>query len=426
MKKINLTEYIQKTAQDVRLTTDERERMKRVLSEYVAMKPLRVAPLDRRAPLSYALISFYAFSRKSIAGILVAVLLFSGAGVSFAAENALPGDVLYPIKVQLNEPVVAALSVSQESKVLWNAERAERRLEEAALLASNGALTEAKKQELEDRFDRYAERVIAEVEQIEESNSSVAVDIASQFENKLLAHETILSDFEAGDNVKRLKENVRTRVERLAFVRERAGFTPPPASPVSASVAIADVPSVSTFTASESARALMTEATPQPAPLMKLETIDDEQLSIAASPVAEGPTLNPDIVKRIAHRVVDELKESKKLFDRYRVKMDVETGASVAEKIRLAETQIAEADAAFAAGDSSTAFEMYRNASASATKLTVAMKAFAKSKIRIVKPLNDGQHKTDDDATGSDIGTRIDDEHELDKTSSDSKRLSDD
>lgn len=425
MKKINLTEYIQKTAENVRLTTDERERMKRVLSEYVAMKPLRVAPLDRRAPLSYALISFYALSRKSIAGILVAVLLFSGAGVSFAAENALPGDVLYPIKVEVNEPVVAALSVSQESKVLWNAERAERRLEEAALLASNGTLTEAKKQELEDRFDRYAERVIAEVEQIEESNSSVAVDIASQFENKLLAHETVLSDFEAGDNVKRLKENVRTRVERLAFVRERAGFTPPPAPPVSAAVAIADVPSVSTFSAPESARALMAEAPPQPAPLMKRETISEEQLSIAASP-AEGPSLNSDIVKRIAHRVVDELKECKKLFDRNKVKMDVETSASVADKIRLAETQIAEADAAFAVGDLSTAFEMYRNASASATKLTVAMKAFAKSKIRIVKPLNDGQQNTDDDTPDSDTSARLDDEDKLEKTSSDSKRLSDD
>lgn len=429
MKKINLTEYIQKTALDVRLTDEERARMKRMLSEYVAMKPLRAAPLDRRAPLLHALISVYAFSRKSIAGVMVFTLLFSGAGVSFAAENAVPGDVLYPIKVEVNEPVVAALSVSQESKVLWNAERAERRLEEAALLASNGTLTDERKKELEERFDQHAERVIAEVERIEADDSSTAVDIASRFENRLLAHETVLEDVEEGGDVKRLKDKIRTRAERLAFVRERAGFIPPTPVPVSAAVAIADVSPVSAFSSSESVSVMAVEA-PQPAMFMKREANEDDAvLTTATMSAPEVSTLNPETVKRIARRAAEELKDVQKLFERYKGKLEESTASSISEQIRVASLHMLEADTQLATGEIQTAFETYRNVSISVTKLTVAMKAFGKSKIQMLKPQSD-EERGDDFKSGMRVqeeieGVRSDDERK-ERSSFDSERPSDD
>ena len=63
--------------------------------------------------------------------LIVTLLVSAGGGVSIAAEGALPGDGLYPVKISINEKVVAAFSVSVDAAANWEARLAERRLEEA-------------------------------------------------------------------------------------------------------------------------------------------------------------------------------------------------------------------------------------------------------------------------------------------------------
>src|SRR6185369_7748217 len=48
--------------------------------------------------------------------IFIAILVLLGGGTSFAAQNALPGDALYSVKVNVNEQVEGLLSLSAESK----------------------------------------------------------------------------------------------------------------------------------------------------------------------------------------------------------------------------------------------------------------------------------------------------------------------
>ncbi|MBY0539532.1 hypothetical protein K2P56_03825 [Patescibacteria group bacterium] len=373
MKKINLTEYIRKSGEHVSLSDIERERMKRVLSEYIAMKPLRNVPLDRRAPISYMLLSLYAFSRKSVALLLVAGILFSGAGVSFAAENALPGDALYPIKVEVNEPVVAVLSVSSESKALWNAELAERRLEEAAKLASDDALTDEAKEELENRFEKHAERFVVDVERLEASEASIAADVATRFENTLLAHEVVLADVEHPEKVRNLKDQVRTKIARLARVTERVSGVPIP----SATVAVLSEP------APEATTMMMSVA-------MDTGVAEGSSMKARAASVAEEAppvqiaTVSEEVVQRFARSAKKEFQNASRLFERLEERIDEDARMRVNGELSEIKTLMSSADQAVSQNDFALALASYRKAATISVKLSVFLKAFQKSRLKVI------------------------------------------
>ena len=124
--------------------------------------------------------------------MLIIALLFGG-GASAAAENALPGEILYPVKVAVNEQVVGWLSVSEEAKAKWEAKMAERRLEEAEELSAKQRLDADVKTEIEARFKAHADRVAVRIDNLEaKENFEAASDVASNFEVALRAHERVL------------------------------------------------------------------------------------------------------------------------------------------------------------------------------------------------------------------------------------------
>lgn len=374
MKKINLTEYIRKSAVQVSLSDSERERMKRVLSEYMSMKPMRSAPLERRSPLTYMALSLYAFSRKSVAVLLLFAILFSGAGVSFAAENALPGDALYSLKVGVNEPLVAALSVSPESKALWNAERAERRLEEAAKLASVDRLTDEKKIELEERFEAHAEKVVVDIERLETSDASGAADIAARFEYKLLAHEVVLEDVLHAEKVQELRDRVKTKAARLAAVGERVRGVPD----AGVTVALASAPAPEAATTMMMSVAADTAVSEEPV-LMKARTAEVVAPAPAVAPAQ--PAVKEETVKRFASSAEEEFKDATKMYERVKAKLSDEASLRVRTQLTHIENLLSSAKDALIRTELSVAFAAYREAAGSSAKLTVFLKAFQKSRL---------------------------------------------
>src|SRR5438552_3912642 len=64
-------------------------------------------------------------------GSIAALIMLASAGTALGAQNALPGDVLYPVKLHVNEKLETALASSPEAKALVSADLAERRLSEA-------------------------------------------------------------------------------------------------------------------------------------------------------------------------------------------------------------------------------------------------------------------------------------------------------
>src|SRR3989338_7355861 len=96
---------------------------------------------------------------------LVITMLF-GWGVSFAAENSLPGSLLYPIKVGVNERVGEVLALSTEAKANYEAKIAVRRMKEAEKLAEKGEMSPERASELKAKFEARTENVRARLDQL--------------------------------------------------------------------------------------------------------------------------------------------------------------------------------------------------------------------------------------------------------------------
>ena len=71
----------------------------------------------------------------------VLFVLLVGGGTAYAAQGTLPGDILYPIKININEPVIGALAFSASDEANWQTEKIDKRVIEAEELARQGRLS---------------------------------------------------------------------------------------------------------------------------------------------------------------------------------------------------------------------------------------------------------------------------------------------
>ena len=124
--------------------------------------------------------------------IFIAILILLGGGTSFAAEQSLPGDALYPVKVYVNEEVRGWATLSNEAKANWDADLATRRLNEAEQLAAETRLDAETRAQLEANFQAHADRVQARINAFEDRDADKAARVSSNFETSLRVHENIL------------------------------------------------------------------------------------------------------------------------------------------------------------------------------------------------------------------------------------------
>ena len=176
------------------LTEAEREKMRALLREYATMKPVResVAALTARPAF---LDAWVAYVRRPI-GIIVAavlILVLSSGSVAYAAEGTLPGDILYPIKVNVIEPVQLALAVSPEAKAALQMTFAGYRIDEAAVLANDGKLGTTTEAALAANFTENANGAAIAVAQERMRNPTAADMLSAGFAARLAAYENVLA-----------------------------------------------------------------------------------------------------------------------------------------------------------------------------------------------------------------------------------------
>jgi hypothetical protein len=143
----NIKEYFKKW-KGFKLSEDSRARMERELLEYTQFHgtedAVRVSDESRsigQVPQRTSFISRLVTIRsRHMTAALVAVALIAGGGTTYAAQGAVPGDILYPVKVEINENVRSAIAVSNESEAELQAVLVRERLEEAETLAARGEL----------------------------------------------------------------------------------------------------------------------------------------------------------------------------------------------------------------------------------------------------------------------------------------------
>lgn len=193
----NMEEQLKKL-RNIAFATDKKESVRGNLLDFMAKNPISVSGNFVRNPdlvrLQYQMHDFtkriILYKRMTIA-LIIALLL--GGGTSFAAENALPGDVLYPIKVQINEKVQEMASIGARAEAEVQAKIAVRRLEEAEKLASENRLSASTAAELKSEFGKHATRSREQIAEIAKKDGKQAAEVSSDIEVSLSAHEDILN-----------------------------------------------------------------------------------------------------------------------------------------------------------------------------------------------------------------------------------------
>jgi hypothetical protein len=158
---------------------------------------------------------------------LVIALLLSGSA-TFAAERAMPGDFLYPVKVNVNEEVRGMVALNTEAKAEWEAKRAERRLEEAEKLALSGEIKVEVMQKLEQKFNQLAEKAEARITKLEDAGKvEAASKLNASLEARYEIHERVLAYMTASTTASSSVELiplgllVSNKVQNAEKVRER-------------------------------------------------------------------------------------------------------------------------------------------------------------------------------------------------------------
>ena len=211
----NKFEKIKKEAHKTSLTRDEFSSMRKVLASFMKEHPLvlphEVNHLTRRIDIEWMM-----FLRPALSALLIIALV--GVGTSFAAEGTVPGDLLYPIKVHVTEPIRGVAAISGSAKASWDTEVASRRLEEMSKLASKGSLDSDTRVELESAIELRTGEVEKRVESLQKENDlETAAEVSSELEVTLRVHEQVLSQI-AEDN-----ENIRTEITpAVAKIRNAA------------------------------------------------------------------------------------------------------------------------------------------------------------------------------------------------------------
>jgi len=123
------------------------------------------------------------------------VVILSMSSVAYAAEYALPGDLLYFIKIHVNEELSDVMVLTPQEKAQREADRTTQRLDEAFALIAKNKLDAARTEDVQHLFLSQA-RVVEERIQslLRRDLEKSALQVLLAYEGSLAAHELVLAD----------------------------------------------------------------------------------------------------------------------------------------------------------------------------------------------------------------------------------------
>ncbi len=155
-------------------------------------------------------------THRSISALVFIVIVISaGNSAVLASRNTLPGDTLYPIKVNMVEPIRVAFAPTPRIKAEIQTELVQSRLQEAETLAARGQLNDGKEQSLNQRIDQQVSDLTANINEVKKTSPEKADDISTTLEASINAHTRILDVIAVnrGESHSNSKENGAINVD---------------------------------------------------------------------------------------------------------------------------------------------------------------------------------------------------------------------
>lgn len=219
---MDLRKTLKHSLSQLHLSDVERSTMREVL-----LTRMRATAATPRIPSPYG--GFFMtlmFQRTTAFVALFAVVLGGAGGVSLAAEDSVPGDAMYALKVNVNEPFYTLTAVTPSAKAAVATSRVERRLEEAEVLAARGSLDVIAVAELSERFHDSADEAASHIDELSDKAPEKGIDASVELESVLSAHGRIIDDIIAARNgdtedaLASLRVDIAEKKEEVALERD--------------------------------------------------------------------------------------------------------------------------------------------------------------------------------------------------------------
>lgn len=155
------------------------------------------------------------------------IVLLGGSSTIFASENSLPGDLLYPIKINIAEPAGDILTVGVTSQARREAEKTGRRLAEAEKLVNKGDLNPVENEEIRKQIQNRLDKFESLRQKLEKTSPvEEVVSINSELEAQINAHASILEEISEHASssqkteIDQLKETIKENKDHIKKGRE--------------------------------------------------------------------------------------------------------------------------------------------------------------------------------------------------------------
>ena len=208
---------LSETAQLIFLTPEEKKAMRFALQRH-----MRGQSVFLQAWRVYFL-SAMQFPLRAAVVVFLGIFVISGT-ILYRAQNALPGDVLYTIKIEVNERAWGLTALSYESQAEWSVERTTRRLQELEQLATSGTLDEEARNEITSRFEQQAAEASKAIVKLKTERMDRAAGTSSQLDTSRRVHERSLMQVVEGrqdisDQLRGILETVREKAKNASAIR---------------------------------------------------------------------------------------------------------------------------------------------------------------------------------------------------------------
>ncbi|HMO82656.1 MAG TPA: hypothetical protein PKA42_00675 [Candidatus Paceibacterota bacterium] len=163
-------------AKDITLSAAEKRELRERVVSYMEYHPLPNVSKRETAMVSgqeehFILFNFNKWRILRWSGSMALLLVIS---TSYLAEKAVPGDVLYSVKVGFNEELRSTMVRGSYEKVVWETERLNRRIAEARLLADEGRLTHEVEVGVASAIKLHSDKARREIENLKFSDKDEA------------------------------------------------------------------------------------------------------------------------------------------------------------------------------------------------------------------------------------------------------------
>ena len=180
----NYQKQFKKDIESIKLNSTEKSEL---FGNFKKMMSENPAPKNEAVLSPLGSIGFRFSDLRSYAYVSLVVILVAGIGTTSAAEFSTPGDLLYPVKITINDRAVTALAFSPEAKAEAKVALVERRLAEVEdLIASNDEDDEDAQRikYLEEKIEDYSDEAVEIIKENKEINRNKSIREKKSSENE--------------------------------------------------------------------------------------------------------------------------------------------------------------------------------------------------------------------------------------------------